>query len=60
MTHTWGVHETSVALDSGVTRIAQGLVCATLPTGDMERSRRFYEDAPGLREFPDAHEAGVW
>jgi catechol 2,3-dioxygenase-like lactoylglutathione lyase family enzyme len=40
--------------------IAQGLFCATLPTSDMARSRRFYEDGLGLTEFPDAPEGGVW
>jgi catechol 2,3-dioxygenase-like lactoylglutathione lyase family enzyme len=40
--------------------IAQGLVCATLPTSDMARSRRFYHEALELKEFPDAPEGGVW
>ena len=40
--------------------IEHGLVCATLPTSDMARSRRFYEDALGLREFRDAPEGGAW
>jgi catechol 2,3-dioxygenase-like lactoylglutathione lyase family enzyme len=40
--------------------IAQGLFCPTLPTSDMARSRRFYEEALGLKEFPDAPEGGVW
>jgi catechol 2,3-dioxygenase-like lactoylglutathione lyase family enzyme len=40
--------------------IAQGLACATLPSSDLERSRRFYEQALGLTEHPHAPAGGVW
>jgi catechol 2,3-dioxygenase-like lactoylglutathione lyase family enzyme len=40
--------------------IAKGRIYATLPTTDMRRSRRFYEQALGLRETRDPPEGGVW
>jgi catechol 2,3-dioxygenase-like lactoylglutathione lyase family enzyme len=40
--------------------IAQGRIYATLPTRDMERSRRFYRDALELPELRDPPEGGAW
>jgi catechol 2,3-dioxygenase-like lactoylglutathione lyase family enzyme len=40
--------------------IARGRIYATLPTGDMERSRGFYQGVLGLRELQRPPEGGVW
>jgi catechol 2,3-dioxygenase-like lactoylglutathione lyase family enzyme len=40
--------------------IAQGRIYATLPTTDMERSRRFYEEGLGLQELRHPPAGGVW
>jgi catechol 2,3-dioxygenase-like lactoylglutathione lyase family enzyme len=39
--------------------IARGRIYATLPTGDMERSRRFYQGVLGLRELQRARRRAV-
>jgi catechol 2,3-dioxygenase-like lactoylglutathione lyase family enzyme len=40
--------------------IAQGRIYATLPTRDMERSRRFYQGALELPEIREPPAGGVW